>query len=74
MVSTQGKEKNRAFISLVNKLIAQGIQAISEKSAKDLNSNTILNKFLTLYMKIYMIFHAKIYLTIKQMNEDKNSA
>lgn len=56
---TKDKEKNRAFISLVNKLIAMGIWGVSEKSAKDSNSSAILNTFIALFTNIYRIFHAK---------------
>lgn len=52
MLLTQCREKNRSFVGLVNKLIAQGIWGTSEKSAEDSNSNTILNEFITLYTKI----------------------
>lgn len=73
LLFTKDKEKNRAFISLVNKLIAPGIWGGSEKSAGDSNSNAILNKFIALFTNVYMIYHAK-YKKIKCINEDKNTA
>lgn len=54
LLFTKDKEKNTAFISLVNKLIALGIWGGSEKSDRDTNSNAILNKFIALFTNIYV--------------------
>lgn len=59
LLFTKDKEKNTAFISLVNKLIALGIWGGSEKSDRDSNSNAILNKFIAFFTNIYMIYHVK---------------